>query len=164
MMSSLQRIENQVHTIKGTGLGLHLVKMAIEKHHQGKVFVKSKLNEGSTFGFWLPIDEADIKEISLKELKDKSLNEITAQNQDKQDNYTEYKIEKIDDYSKKAEFDAKFINANTAIQQEETKEENIIQEEFKEENPNKNNPIKQENPKQENSDDEWEISFEVRDN
>ena len=158
------RIENQVHTIKGTGLGLHLVKMAIEKHHQGKVFVKSKLNEGSTFGFWLPIDEADIKEISLKELKDKSLNEIIAQNQDKQDNYTEYKIEKIDDYSKKAEFDAKFINANTAIQQEETKEENIIQEEFKEENPNKNNPIKQENSKQENSDDEWEISFEVRDN
>ena len=158
------RIENQVHTIKGTGLGLHLVKMAIEKHHQGKVFVKSKLNEGSTFGFWLPIDEADIKEISLKELKDKSLNEIIAQNQDKQDNYTEYKIEKIDDYSKKAEFDAKYINANTAIQQEETKEENIIQEEFKEENPNKNNPIKQENPKQENSDDEWEISFEVRDN
>ena len=158
------RIENQVHTIKGTGLGLHLVKMAIEKHHQGKVFVKSKLNEGSTFGFWLPIDEADIKEISLKELKDKSLNEITAQNQDKQDNYTEYKIEKIDDYSKKAEFDAKYINANTAIQQEETKEENIIQEEFKEENPNKNNPIKQENSKQENSDDEWEISFEVRDN
>ena len=158
------RIENQVHTIKGTGLGLHLVKMAIEKHHQGKVFVKSKLNEGSTFGFWLPIDEADIKEISLKELKDKSLNEITAQNQDKQDSYTEYKIEKIDDYSKKAEFDAKFINIDKTIQQEETKEENIIQEEFKEENPNKNNPIKQENPKQENSDDEWEISFEVRDN
>ena len=158
------RIENQVHTIKGTGLGLHLVKMAIEKHHQGKVFVKSKLNEGSTFGFWLPIDEADIKEISLKELKDKSLNEITAQNQDKQDSYTEYKIEKIDDYSKKAEFDAKFINIDKTIQQEETKEENIIQEEFKEENPNKNNPIKQENSKQENSDDEWEISFEVRDN
>ena len=74
------RIENQVHTIKGTGLGLHLVKMAIEKHHQGKVFVKSKLNEGSTFGFWLPIDEADIKEISLKELKDKSLITLTRLN------------------------------------------------------------------------------------
>ena len=51
------RVENQVHTIKGTGLGLHLVKVAIEKHHHGKVFVKSKVNEGSTFGFWLPIDE-----------------------------------------------------------------------------------------------------------
>lgn len=56
------RIENQVHTIKGTGLGLHLVKVAIEKHHKGKVFVKSKLNEGSTFGFWLPLEKENSKE------------------------------------------------------------------------------------------------------
>ena len=49
------RIENDTHTIKGTGLGLHLVKIAIEKHHQGQVFVHSRLNEGSTFGFRLPI-------------------------------------------------------------------------------------------------------------
>lgn len=50
------RIENDTHTIKGTGLGLHLVKIAIEKHHFGQVFVTSKLNEGSTFGFRLPIN------------------------------------------------------------------------------------------------------------
>ena len=49
------RIENDTHTIKGTGLGLHLVKISIEKHHSGQVFVHSKLNEGSTFGFRLPI-------------------------------------------------------------------------------------------------------------
>jgi len=49
------RIENDTHTIKGTGLGLHLVKIAIEKHHHGQVFVQSKLSEGSTFGFRLPI-------------------------------------------------------------------------------------------------------------
>ena len=49
------RIENDTHTIKGTGLGLHLVKVAIEKHHQGEVFLNSKLNEGSTFGFIIPI-------------------------------------------------------------------------------------------------------------
>ncbi len=49
------RIENDTHTIKGTGLGLHLVKIAIEKHHQGQVFVQSKLCEGSTFGLRLPI-------------------------------------------------------------------------------------------------------------
>lgn len=50
------RIENDTHTIKGTGLGLHLVKIAVEKHHQGQVFVESKVNEGSTFGFRLPIN------------------------------------------------------------------------------------------------------------
>lgn len=50
------RIENDTHTIKGTGLGLHLVKISIEKHHKGQVFVQSKLNEGSTFGFRLPIN------------------------------------------------------------------------------------------------------------
>lgn len=52
------RVENDIHTVKGTGLGLHLVKIAVEKHHQGKVFVTSKVNEGSTFGFRLPINLA----------------------------------------------------------------------------------------------------------
>lgn len=50
------RIENDTHTIKGTGLGLHLVKIAVEKHHQGQVFINSKINEGSTFGFRLPLN------------------------------------------------------------------------------------------------------------
>lgn len=50
------RIENSTHTIKGTGLGLHLVKISIEKHHSGQVFVQSKVNEGSTFGFRLPVN------------------------------------------------------------------------------------------------------------
>ncbi len=49
------RVENDTHTVKGTGLGLHLVQITVEKHHQGKVFVTSKVNEGSKFGFRLPI-------------------------------------------------------------------------------------------------------------
>lgn len=40
--------------IKGTGLGLSLAKYIIEAH-KGKIWVNSKLNEGSTFSFTLPI-------------------------------------------------------------------------------------------------------------
>ena len=49
------RVENSVHTVKGTGLGLYLVKTTVEKHHHGKVYVKSKVGEGSTFGIQLPL-------------------------------------------------------------------------------------------------------------
>jgi two-component system sensor histidine kinase NblS len=50
------RVQNDTHTVKGTGLGLHLVKVTVEKHHNGQVFVQSKEGEGSTFGFRLPIN------------------------------------------------------------------------------------------------------------
>jgi two-component system phosphate regulon sensor histidine kinase PhoR len=40
---------------KGTGLGLNLVKKIIEKVHNGRVFVKSEVGTGSTFGFELPL-------------------------------------------------------------------------------------------------------------
>lgn len=58
------RCENATHTVKGTGLGLHLVKVTVEKHHHGQVFVNSKEGEGSTFGFRLPIKppEEDFEE------------------------------------------------------------------------------------------------------
>ncbi|MBQ8635218.1 hypothetical protein IJ425_03600 [bacterium] len=152
------RIENQVHTVKGTGLGLHLVKVAIEKHHQGQVFVKSKLNEGSIFGFWLPLEEADIKDISLKELKDKTLNQLQ---QSPKDTYTEYKIEKIEDYNKKAEMDTAFVKKEEELEP--------VQKLVFEELNATNNPIRQtiktqEKIPNENNEDEWEITFEVRDN
>ncbi len=56
------RVENATHTIKGTGLGLHLVKMTVEKHHHGKITVTSKENEGSVFTVYLPvkIDESEL--------------------------------------------------------------------------------------------------------
>ncbi len=64
------RVENDTHTVKGTGLGLHLVKITIEKHHHGQVFVHSKEGEGSTFGFRLPIKPApeDVEEYIPKNM------------------------------------------------------------------------------------------------
>jgi two-component system phosphate regulon sensor histidine kinase PhoR len=41
---------------KGTGLGLNLVKQMVENVHNGRVFVKSRVGKGSTFGFELPLE------------------------------------------------------------------------------------------------------------
>ena len=48
---------------KGTGLGLNLVKQMVETVHGGRVFVKSKVGEGSTFGFELPLATRQSAEI-----------------------------------------------------------------------------------------------------
>ncbi|MBR1943368.1 PAS domain-containing protein [bacterium] len=75
------RIENDTHTIKGTGLGLHLVKISVEKHHHGQVFVHSKLGEGSTFGFRLPITPpAENDEDQQDEMPIKSTEQLVAEN------------------------------------------------------------------------------------
>jgi two-component system phosphate regulon sensor histidine kinase PhoR len=49
------RVKENEKQAKGTGLGLNLVKQIVEKVHDGKVFVTSKVGEGSTFGFELPL-------------------------------------------------------------------------------------------------------------
>lgn len=50
------RVENATHTVKGTGLGLHLVKMTVEQHHHGEITVDSKEGSGSVFTVYLPVN------------------------------------------------------------------------------------------------------------
>ncbi len=53
------RAENaKASKIEGTGLGLNLVKNIVERHG-GEMYFKSQLNQGSTFGFKLPIKLPD---------------------------------------------------------------------------------------------------------
>lgn len=85
------RVENATHTIKGTGIGLHLVKVAIEKHHDGEVFVESQENAGSKFGFKLPIyKEAPKADTTTKDGK----HEITASAKQSQNDGWEITLEK----------------------------------------------------------------------
>jgi signal transduction histidine kinase len=53
------RVSTSKGQAKGTGLGLNLVKQIVEKVHGGRVFVSSKVGEGSTFGFELPLATAE---------------------------------------------------------------------------------------------------------
>lgn len=49
------RVQTNKTKVKGTGLGLNLVKEIVEKVHGGRVFVESTVGQGSTFGFELPL-------------------------------------------------------------------------------------------------------------
>ncbi len=54
------RVEANKDKAKGTGLGLNLVKQIVEKVHNGRVFVRSKVGVGSTFGFELPLAKKEV--------------------------------------------------------------------------------------------------------
>jgi signal transduction histidine kinase len=57
LFEEFYRVDNAINqNVKGTGLGLSLVKHIIEAH-QGKIWLKSKPGEGSTFSFTLKAGE-----------------------------------------------------------------------------------------------------------
>lgn len=55
LFDEFYRVENEINqSLKGSGLGLALAKRIIEAHH-GEIRVTSKINEGTTFHFTLPV-------------------------------------------------------------------------------------------------------------
>ncbi|MCU0474720.1 MAG: ATP-binding protein [Anaerolineae bacterium] len=55
LFQPMQRIQtSETRRISGSGFGLYLVKLIIERHG-GEVFFQSVYQRGSTFGFWLPL-------------------------------------------------------------------------------------------------------------
>ncbi len=57
IFNEFYRVDNPINqTVKGTGLGLPLTKKIIEAHH-GTIWVTSKINEGASFYFTLPVKQ-----------------------------------------------------------------------------------------------------------
>ena len=55
LFDEFYRVDNTINqNVKGTGLGLALAKKIVEAH-EGTMWITSKLNEGTTFSFTLPV-------------------------------------------------------------------------------------------------------------
>jgi signal transduction histidine kinase len=71
IFEKFHQVEGSLHrSVSGTGLGLAITKGLVEAH-QGKIWVESELEKGSTFTFTLPISEGERRDPHFRFILDK---------------------------------------------------------------------------------------------
>jgi signal transduction histidine kinase/GGDEF domain-containing protein len=71
IFEKFHQVEGSLHrSVSGTGLGLAITKGLVEAH-QGKIWVESEVEEGSTFTFTLPISAGERREPHFRFILDK---------------------------------------------------------------------------------------------
>jgi signal transduction histidine kinase len=71
IFEKFHQVEGSLHrSVSGTGLGLAITKGLVEAH-QGKIWVKSEIEKGSTFTFTLPLAEGERREPHFRFILDK---------------------------------------------------------------------------------------------
>jgi signal transduction histidine kinase len=71
IFEKFHQVEGSLHrSVSGTGLGLAITKGLVEAH-QGKIWVESEVQKGSTFTFTLPLAEGERREPHFRFILDK---------------------------------------------------------------------------------------------
>jgi len=66
LFDEFYRVDNKINqNVQGTGLGLPLAKKIVEAHN-GRMWITSKLNQGTTFHFTLPVNQSSTDDLSNK--------------------------------------------------------------------------------------------------
>ncbi|NWG04036.1 MAG: response regulator [Syntrophaceae bacterium] len=80
IFEKFHQVEGSLHrSVSGTGLGLAITKGLVEAH-QGKIWVESEVEKGSTFTFTLPLAEGERREPHFRYILDKEFQRAQENN------------------------------------------------------------------------------------
>jgi signal transduction histidine kinase len=76
IFEKFHQVEGSLHrSVSGTGLGLAITKGLVEAH-QGKIWVESEVEKGSTFTFTLPLSEGERRDSYFRFILDKEFQRV----------------------------------------------------------------------------------------